>query len=198
MTKAAFILICFAAALSGTGLGQSGPPAPRPIIETELKENGTQIRAIEMERIKRETRKPKPDEEKRARELRFQETKKRFENIQKLQEKIVRTFTTGRTIDYARIRSFSEEISQDAGWLEKELFGAAPNEPGSGRSEESMPPGVRELIILLDNAIGNFVSSKFFERGAVVDKKMFQEAHDRLGRVLLLSRRLASAAAERN
>jgi hypothetical protein len=195
MTKSALILICIFVALSGAGFGQTSPPPPKPVIETELKENGTRMRAIEMERFKRESGKPRPDEDALSREARFQETKRRFENIQKLQEKIVRTYSTGRTIDYPKIEKSALEMIKDALWLDEELFGARLERSGSPDGNDKLPPGVRELIILLDDAIAKFVKSPFFERGTVVDKEMFQDARERLGRVLLLGARLSAAAA---
>lgn len=195
MIRSAASLFIVLIVLTVVGYGQTAPPPPVPVIETELKENSSRIRSIEMERFKREARKPVTDSDERSREIRFLETKKRFESIQKLQESIVSAFTTGRTIDFAKIQRSAAQMNQDALWLDENLFEVGRDNAETQSDEEDTPEGVRELIILLDEAVGAFVNSPYFKRTAVLDKSVIQDTQKGLGRVILLSDRLSLAAA---
>lgn len=194
MRRCGLIAISLSAVLTGTGYGQ-GPPPPKPIIETEIRENSTKIRGIELERIKREAHKAGPDESDREREVRFRETKKRFESIQKSQSSVIKAYTTGKTINYSRINESANDMTRDGLWLDVNLFGAESAEPGNLKEAEGLRrDDVRDLIIRLDKALGRFVQSPVFKPSTVLDKKMFQEAQQRLREVISLSRLLSAAA----
>ena len=197
MRRLGFSFLLLFAGLPVVFHGQ-GPPPPKPIIETELRDNTTKIRAIELERLKREAHKPLPDEDAAARELRFRETKKRFEDIQKLQGRIIRTYTTGKTINYARIGESASDMSDSAKWLDENLFGTEPDEMEPGKVTRARREDVRDLIVELDGAIGKFVESPVFKPSNVLEKSDYQEAQKWLRRVILISRRLAAAAGHQN
>ena len=194
MKRCGLIAISLSAVLAGTGYGQ-GPPPPKPIVETEIRENSDRFRGIELERIKREARKPGPDMSELEREVRFLETKKRFENIQKHQSAIIRAYTTGETINYSQISESANDMTRDGLWLDVNLFGAENTEPETLKESEGLHrEDVRDLIIRLDKALGRFVQSPVFKPSTVLDKKMFQEAQQRLREVVSLSRLLSAAA----
>ncbi|HUF04608.1 MAG TPA: hypothetical protein VMM38_10585 [Aridibacter sp.] len=181
--------------LSSYGFAQSGPPPPAPIIETELKQNSIKIREIELERIKRDARKRGIDTGEQAREIRFRETKERFEGIQKRQDSIVKAYTHSRQIDYEEISRSAAEIYEDALWLNREVFGEKTDGRGEESAEAAVPrESVRDLIIVLDTAIGEFVKSPVFKGNTVVKKAAFEDAQKTLNRILELSRKLAAAA----
>ena len=181
--------------LCGIAKAQVAPPPPAPVVEKEVKADSEKMRSIQMDRFKRESQKPGPDSSAIGRENRFQETKKRFENIQKLQESIVKAYTKGREIDYAKIAGSASDMTEDAVWLDRNLFGAEETD-GKRTIARSSPTRseVRDLIIRLDEAIGKFVGSKFFRKSTVVDREIYEEAQTRLRTVLLLSSRLSAAA----
>lgn len=187
------LLILSMSVLSVVSYGQ-GPPPPKPIIETELRDNTSKIRGIELERLNREAKKPRPDEDAATRELRFRQTKKRFEDIQKLQNRIVRTYTTGKTINYARIGDSASEMADSAEWLDENLFGAERGDGDRKIPRNARREDVPDLIVDLDRAIGRFVESPVFKSSAVLEKDDYQEAQKRLRRILLISRRLAAAS----
>lgn len=185
-------------AFCGVCFGQTGPPPPAPIIETELKQNSTKIREIELERIKRDARKPAPDTDEKAREIRFRETKERFEAIQKRQDAVVKAYTHGKNIDYAEISRSAMKIYENALWLDREVFGSEPSEEDSDVGDrDPVDEPVRELIIRLDEAIGNFVKSPVFRGTTVLDRSAYQDAQKKLRAVAILSRKLSLAAAGR-
>lgn len=195
MTGKSILLLGLVTVLCGIARAQQAPPPPAPVVEKEVQATSERMRAIEMERFKRESQKPGPDSDAISRENRFQETKRRFEHIQKLQESIVKAYTTGREIDYEKIGNSASDMSGDALWLDRNLFGAEETDGKQSywRSDPTRRE-VRDLIIRLDEAIGKFVGSRFFKRSTVVDRELFEEAQTRLRAVLLLSGRLSAAA----
>lgn len=189
------LLLGLVTVLCGMARAQQAPPPPAPVVEKEVQANSERMRAIEMERFKRESQKPGPDADAISRENRFRETKRRFEHIQKLQQSIVRAYTTGREIDYAKIVGSASDMTEDALWLDRNLFGSAENDKDRPAWKTSpVRRDVRDLIIRLDEAIGKFVGSKFFRKSTVVDRELYEQAQTRLRTVMLLSSRLSAAA----
>ena len=195
MTGKSILLIGMASVLYGIANAQSVPPPPAPVVEKEVEATSDRMRSIQMERFKSEARKPSPDTDAISRENRFRETKKRFENVQKLQQSIVKAYTTGREVDYEKIGRSASDMTEDAIWLDRNLFGAeVTDEKQASWKTTPTRREVRDLIIRLDEAIGKFVGSKFFRESTVVDRKLYEEAQTRLRSVLLLSSRLSAAA----
>jgi len=189
------LLLGLVTVLCGMARAQQAPPPPAPVVEKEVQANSERMRAIEMERFKRESQKPGSDADAISRENRFRETKRRFEHIQKLQQSIVRAYTTGREIDYAKIVGSASDMTEDALWLDRNLFGSAENDKDRPAWKTSpVRRDVRDLIIRLDEAIGKFVGSKFFRKSTVVDRELYEQAQTRLRTVMLLSSRLSAAA----
>lgn len=181
---------------------QIAPPPPVPVTETEIRDDSIKMRSAQLERIKRDAKKPLLRESAKEREIRFGKVKKDFENIQKLQDKIIRTYTTGKEINYARIVRLAADLNKDALRLHKNLFGAAAAADKKTKEKErrsaGRQEGVRSLIIDLDEAIGKFVGSPIFNNLKVVDLEESKKARLKLIRVIDLSRGLAAAADEPN
>ncbi|NNE66766.1 MAG: hypothetical protein HKN33_09370 [Pyrinomonadaceae bacterium] len=183
--RTAAILFVACLVFTGSILAQNVPPPPKPIIETELRDNSIKIRAIELERVKRDAHKVQPDPSSKEWKKKFRKTKKFFENIQKLQDKIIAAYTTSERIDYSGISRSASKLNKNAVALEKELFGKSPD--ADKTSDQKEPEGVRDLIIQLDNALGKFVSSPMFTNTKIVDKDVSQAAQTDLQRVIELS-----------
>lgn len=185
--------------LAVVNFAQSVPPPPRPIIEAEMEEGAIKRRELELERIKRDARKPVFGSKEIGRRIRFAETKRRFERLQKRQDGIVRAYSRGKRIDYGKIRKLAGKIARDAVWLRKELFGVE-DETGIEKSPEvsGTPLEVRGLIIQLDAAIGEFVKSPVFEPSNVVEKEDYKSTGKTLQRALELSLRLEASARKAN
>lgn len=181
---------------------QIAPPPPVPVTETEIRDDSIKMRSAQLERIKRDAKKPLLRESAKEREIRFGKVKKDFENIQKLQDKIIRTYTTGKEINYARIVRLAADLNKDALRLHKNLFGAAAAADKKTKEKERRSAGrqedVRSLIIDLDEAIGKFVGSPIFNNLKVVDLEESKKARLKLIRVIDLSRGLSAAADEPN
>ena len=181
--------------LAGSYAAQSVPPPPKPHIETDLRDNTTKIRAIELERVKRQAQKAQTGTSPRTEESRFSETKNHFEKVQKLQDSIIRTYTTGEKIDYGRIAKLAASMTNSAVWLDESLFGGAnkENEKRRNRSKKKRKT-VRDLIIDLDKAIQEFVTSPIFSDTRTVNSKESKRAKAKLAVLIELSTSLSGTA----
>lgn len=183
-----------------TGIAaQLNPPPPVPVTETEIRNDSLKMRSAQLERIKRDANKPRPRESSREKEIRFAKIKKDFENIQKLQDQIIKAYTTEKKINYNKISKSSTKMRNDALRLEENLFGEnkTKEESVNAKKEQNKQKSVRDLIILLDSALGNFVSSPIFNNLKVVDLEESKKARSQLRKIIYLSRSL-SAQADKN
>jgi hypothetical protein len=176
--------------------------SPVPVIEREIRDNSSvKLRSIELDRIKREAKKNPSEKLGPAAVNHFLEIKEDFEKIQLLENKIIKVYTTGKQIEYTRIAAFSAEINQSASRLKKNLF-APPNKDPQDfpdafkREEKSLPNGVKNLIVELDNSIGTFVNNPIFvaSKKAKLDEK--EKAEAMLEQVIRISRALKQEAEE--
>ncbi|MBS1794842.1 MAG: hypothetical protein JSS81_13360 [Acidobacteria bacterium] len=153
------------------------------------------MRALQLERVKREANKkalPEPDQEQI---VKLAEIKEDFEGIQKLENEIVKAYTTGKTINYGKIEDSAARISKKALRLDANLFGSpADDRPEAGKRDEKKKKGVRELIIELDGAIGNFVRSPIFSNGKLVDSKVSEKSQSDLRKIIKISEALSEEA----
>ncbi len=195
MRETAFVVICLLLILPGWVNAQNVPPPPAPVAESDLRDNSIKMRLIEIERFKRDATKPRPAESTTDREIRSAKTKENFEEIQKLQDAIIEAYTTGKSIDYARISRSASDIGNRGSWLNKNLFGANPDNPDADREKETYAQkSVRDLIIELDNAIGRFVQSPIFQEVRVVDLEVSEAARLELRNIVRLSNMLSVKA----
>ena len=167
-------------------------PRPVPVIETEIREgNSIKMRSVELERVKREsTRLSVRDSKERS--LNFEEIGEDFENIQKLQNEVVRVYKTGKTVDYNRIGELSAEMNKRAVRLERNLFEEKAEKTENNKDVERKK--VRELIIELDGAIGNFTNGQIFKNIKLVDTENVQKSQDQLKKIIKLSGKLSMEA----
>lgn len=170
-------------------------PIPEPTLEVEVRENSIRMRSLELERIKRESAKPKPRESSKEQEIKFAEIKEDFENIQKLQDGIIKSYTAGKEINYSKISRLAADMRNKALRLSANLFGTKSDEANvSEDSDNAEKDTVRNLIIGLDDAIGFFISSPIFQNTKVVDRKASEIAQSNLKKVLNLSTILSREA----
>ena len=112
-----------------------------------------------------------------------------------MQDSIIKAYTTGKTINYSKISSSATNITKNALRLDENLFGAKPEKKIENKKPESIKrKSVRDLIIELDNAIGNFVKSPIFQNIKIVDSKVSKEAQSELENILRLSNMLSNEA----
>jgi hypothetical protein len=173
--------------------------SPTPVINNEIKDTSSiRMRSIELERVKREAEKASPDNSATGRQLKFSEIKNEFETIQKLQDSIIKTYTTGKTIDLAKISDLAAELNENSIRLDKNLFVAEKNEAANPKVDENIEQNtIPDLIVKLDKAIGNFVGSKIFQNSKLINLKESQETQSELKKIILLSDELSKEAKNR-
>ena len=174
---------------------------PTPVINNEIRDN-TSIRSreIELERVKRDSRKPNLTADLNGRVIKFSEIKEDFESIQKLQNSIVEIYTTGKKIRYEEIGKLALEINKGAVRLNLNLFTKSAAEKTELKKEEGAETNtlrsVKELIIDLDNKIGSFAKSSMFQNLKVIDTEVSEKTGMNLEQIIKLSAALNQAAAK--
>jgi cell fate (sporulation/competence/biofilm development) regulator YlbF (YheA/YmcA/DUF963 family) len=170
--------------------------SPNPVIETEIRDSSSmRRRSLELERVKRESNNATRQELTKEQIVKFAEIKEDFENIQKLQNEIVKTYTSGKKINFRKIDDVAAEISKKALRLDANLFRSESDKrPKTKSKDEVATKSVRDLIIELDDAIGNFVSSPVFTNNKLVDTKISEKSQIDLQKIIKLSENLSKEA----
>ena len=170
--------------------------SPNPVVETEVRDNNSiRMRSIAIERAKRDSNNPTKKEPTKEEIIKFAEIKQDFENIQKLQDQIVKSYTKGKKINFGKISDSAAELSKKARRLDINLFGTESDNPNKTNSKnEIREKSVRDLIIVLDQAIGNFVSNPIFTNNKLIDTKMSEKSQLDLQKIIKLSETLSKEA----
>ena len=170
--------------------------SPNPVVETEVRDNNSiRMRSIAIERAKRDANNPTRKELTKEEIIKFAEIKEDFENIQKLQNQIVKSYTTGKKINYGKISDSAAELSKKALRLDANLFRAESDNRNKTKSKDEVgTKSVRNLIIELDEAIGNFVSSPIFTNNKLIDSKLSEKTQLDLQKIIKLSETLSKEA----
>ncbi len=173
---------------------------PTPVVNNEIRDNSSiRSRTIELERVKRDSRKINPREYTKAQEIKFAEVKEDFESIQKLQNSIVKAYTTGEKINYEKISEAAAEMTKKAVRLNENLFDSATEKSDENtKIDGAKQKSVRNLIIELDNIIEIFVSSPVFKNTKLVDPKDSEKSRLDLEKILRLSNFLSREAKKMN
>ncbi len=170
--------------------------SPHPVIEAEIRDNNSiRMRSLQLERVKRESTEVVPEEPAKERIVKLAEIKEDFENIQKLQSEIVKAYTTGKKINFEKIDDSAAKISKKALRIDVNLFRSESDKRSKTESNDEVgTKSVRDLIIELDNAIGNFVSSPIFTNNKVIDSKISEKSQIDLQKIIKLSETLSKEA----
>lgn len=174
--------------------------SPQPVVENEIRDNSSvKMRTIELDRIKRDSKKKSSEKLGPASVNNFLEVKVDFEQIQVMENNIVTVYTTGKQIEYKKIAAFSAQINQSASRLKKNLFSLQNNDQKissneSGVKEKTLPGDVKNLIVELDKTIGAFVNNPIFRTSKKPKLKEKEKAEADLEQVIRLSTALAQEA----
>ena len=183
-----FYVLALGTIAFSSGVFAQQVPIPEPTLEVELRENSIRMRSVELERIKRESGKPRPRESSKEQEIKFAEIKEDFENVQKLQDGIVKSYTTQKKINFSKISELAADMRNKAFRLNANLFGTKSDEANISEVFNNAEKNtVRNLIIDLDDAIGLFIRSPIFQNTKVVDRKDSEIAQSNLKKILNLS-----------
>lgn len=177
----------------------SAQVSPIPVVEQEIRE-GTSIRmrSGDLERLKENAGKRGVDESDAERKIRFAAIKEDFEDIQKLQDTIIKAYTKSKKINYEKIAEAAGSMTIKARRLSGSLFGEKSADlsetKDSENSERFKQKSVRDLIIELDNTLGKFVVSPVFKDLKTVDLKNSKDAQTELQKIIDLSQNLFRTA----
>ncbi len=167
-----------------------------PVADTEMRDGSSiRRRSIELERVKRESNRLTRTEDLNERTIRFAEIKEDFENIQKLQSEIVKAYTHGKKINYEKISASAAEMTKKAARLDVNLFNSKAekldkNDTVGNANQKS----VRNLIIELDKAIGDFIGSPIFKNTKLIDPQTSRKSGIELEILMKLSMALSKEA----
>jgi hypothetical protein len=167
--------------------------------DKNLGDDGIKMRSVEMERIKREAQIAEASAFapiNKEISAKFPQIKEDFEGIQVLEGSIIKAYTTGKSIDYGLIESAAEGINKKAQRLDTNLFAATKAEKKEEKTTEKVekPKIIRDLIVELDNAVGDFVSSKIFGNIKVIEPDVAIKTRNDLLNILKLSELVAAEA----
>lgn len=163
--------------------------SPIPVMEKEVRDGtSTKMRSMELDRAKREAGINPIEKFGPAVVNNFLEIKQDFEKIQLLESNIVKVYTRGKVIEYARIAAFSAELNQSAARLKKNLFSLSDKDAKespevSEKSEKPVPSDVKNLIVELDDAVGAFIGNPIFttsKKSASGEKEKAKAALERM------------------
>lgn len=177
----------------------SAQVSPIPVVEQEIRQ-GTSIRmrSGDLERLKENANKRGMDESDAERNVRFAAIKEDFEDIQKLQDTIIKAYTKSRQIKYKKIAESAASMTIKARRLSGSLFGEKSADfsdtKESENSERFKQKSVRDLIIELDNTLGKFIVSPVFKDLKTVNSENSKDAQSELRRLIILSQNLFRTA----
>jgi len=177
----------------------AGSVTPAGAGDKNLADNGIKLRSVELERIKREAERAEAASFAPINteiNSRFPQIKEDFEGIQILEAAIIKAYTTGKTIDYGLIESSADGINKRCRRLDLNLFAESKKDKNSEDKSEKAekPKSLKDLIILLDTAIGDFVTSPLFGKVKVVEPATAIKTRTDLLNVLKLSERIGLEA----
>jgi hypothetical protein len=167
--------------------------------DKNLGDDNIKLRSVELERIKKEAQAAEaasyaPINPKLT--AQFGQVKDDYEAVQLLQASIIKAYTTGKTINYAMIETSADAITKRALRLDSNLFASTKKDKIETKSEEKKEASlsIRDLIVNLDNAIGDFVSSPIFGKQKVIEPEVAIKTRDDLSRILKFSEYLTKEA----
>ncbi len=193
-----FVLF-LAAGLCGSSFAQNVPGVPNGSIANNSRDdydNGTRIRSMEMERIKKEGyRSAAAAKSAENRKINYSQINKDFELLQKLENEIVKTYITGKQINYKRISETAYKLNECAQRLQVNLLLFDEKSAEKANKSKTEPENVKEIIVVLDTSVGNFVANPVFKNLNIFETKDAAKAESDLQNIIRLSRVLAQKAA---
>jgi len=182
----------------GSSFAQLAPGVPNGSVGKNSRDdydNGIRIRSIELERVKSESyRSAAAEKAATERKINYSQIKQDFELLQQLQNQIVKTYVTGKQINYGRIGALSSKLNECAERLDKNLLLFAETEVKKSNKNVSAPEDVKDLIVIIDKSIGKFVTSPVFQNLVIIEPNDAEKAELELRNIIRLSNFLAQKA----
>ena len=174
---------------------QDAPTVNTPAVPdnaTPLTDN-IKLRSVELDRIKREAEKTQVLRQENGKELNFSLIKDDFEGIQIKLEEIIKAYQPPDT-HYDKISTHSNEITEMAVRLKGNVFEpkdeSAKDDKASAQPEEFAGKPVRNLIIVLRDAIDRVARNPMWQNLQVIDPELSAKAEGDLDIVIKSSNAL--------
>ena len=199
-----FIGLLFVGLVACASYAAAQSPAPPGAGDKNLGDRNIKDRSMELERVKREADKPARKND-AADTARFEEIKDDFENIQRLQDEVLKAYTTSKEVPVKTIADDAAEINKRATRLESNLFPAPPEEKKSSKKSKDvpkeepaplgpLPQDLKSLIVEQDNILARFVTNPMFTNPTVANINDQLVARTDLQKVIRLSAALKAEA----
>ncbi|MEP7039910.1 MAG: hypothetical protein ABI891_16380, partial [Acidobacteriota bacterium] len=117
--------------------------------------------------------------------------KKDFELLQKLENEIVKTYITGKQINYKLISEGAYKLNECAQRLQGNLSLSDEKSAEKAKKNQTEPENVKDIIVILDTAVGKFVVNPVFKNLNVFETKDAAKAELDLQNIIRLSKFLA-------
>ena len=177
---------------------QNVPGVPNGSIAKDSRDdydNGIRIRSIELERVKNESyRSAALEKAAENRKINYSQIKSDFELVQKLQNEIVKTYVTGKQINYGRIGELAAKLNECAKRLELNLLLYTEKTTKKSNKENLDSRNVSGLIVILDKSIGTFVANQVFKNLNIIEPNDAEKAEFDLHNIIQVSNFLAQKA----
>ncbi len=176
--------------------------------DKDMRDTNLKTRSIDLERTERDARKNNASDKSPAEKaeataedklaMKYADIKTDYEQIQLSQDNVIKGYQSGSKVDYAQISKSAMEINKSAMRLNSNLFPAIAVEDTEAKKEElpkqeiKMARSIRDLIVDLDNSIGNFASSPMFQNLRLIDLKVSIKAKVDLEQIIKLSAMLGA------
>lgn len=186
------LLITFVFALTYIINAQPPTEVPSAPATPVVRDDNIKLRSVELERVKRDAAKRDSDAVVVNRNIdkKYPEIKEDFEGIQLSQAAIIKAYTTSKTIDYAMIEASAKKINKHAKRLDSNLFSTR----GKLKKDKKKKKTVKDLIVELDQAIGDVAGSKMFQNLRVVEPRVAKKTQNDLLKVKRISKKLSAEA----
>ncbi len=205
MKKIVFLVVSILLVSAYGGFAQDLPGAPpgagtpAGAGDKSLQNADIKLRSVELERMKRDLEKGNTTTVNAKVDTKFPEIKEDFESMQISQAAIIKTYTKDKKIDYALIETSCETIIKNTKRLDLNLFvdNSKKKDKEADKSSteiEKKPKSIQDLIVDLDTALGNFISSKLFSNLKVYDAEIVTKTRNDLLLIHQLSEKLAAEA----
>jgi uncharacterized membrane-anchored protein YjiN (DUF445 family) len=210
--KKIFVIAGFLVAFAVSAAAQVTPAGAG---DKDLRDTNIKGRSNELDRVEREAKKEAKKNRGKSNEnqaaeaaedklaAKYPEIKEDFEKIQTAQAFIIEAYTKSEKINYEQIARSSSEINKSALRLDSNLFPPVENaeekkDEKDDKKNNLAAKSLRDLIVDLDNAIGNVVTSPMFQNLRAVDAKVSEKTKNDLQAVINLSDALKKEAEKLN
>ncbi len=187
--------LIFAASLFSSIFAQVEPPAGAG--DKSLRDDDIRLRSVEIERIKREADKSNTVSPLNSEiDTKYPEIKEDFEGMQMSQSAIIKAYSTGENVDYKQIKTSAEEIIKNAKRLDSNLFSSNLEKKEISKKENEKAKSIKDMIVDLDNAIGDFTTSAMFQNLRVVDPEVARKAQLDLANIMEIGDKLSETVSK--